>query len=459
MTKQLRLNAFAMNTISHLSPGLWTHPRDQSVRYTDLEFWADLARTLERGLFDGIFLADVLGIYDVFGGTPAAAIRRAAQMPVNDPLQLVPAMALVTKHLGFGITCSVSFEHPYPFARRMSTLDHLTKGRMGWNIVTSYLESGARNLGQDSLAAHDDRYEIADEYLDVCYKLWEASWEDDAVVRDFAHGIYTDPGKVHSIGHKGKHFSVPGIHLCEPSPQRTPLLYQAGASKRGRQFAAKHAECVFVGAPSITVLKKTVAGIRDAVAEQGRDPHDVLIFSMLTAIVGETDRAASEKFADYKKYFNLEGALALLGGWTGVDLSTYALDQHFTYVQTNAAQSMVEGFSAADPNRTWTVREMAEWCGIGGRGGLVVGSPATVSDYMQKVAEEADINGYNLAYAALPETFTDIADLLIPELQRRGVYKTTYQDGTLREKLFSGTSRLRKNHYGRTHQRAAEPKP
>jgi FMN-dependent oxidoreductase (nitrilotriacetate monooxygenase family) len=453
MTRELRLNAFAMNTVGHLSPGLWTHPRDQSVRYTDIQFWAELARTLERGLFDGLFLADVLGVYDVYGDSNAPAIRHAAQAPVNDPLLILPAMALVTEHLGFGVTCSVSFEHPYPFARRMTTLDHLTNGRVGWNIVTSYLESAARNIGLGTLTAHDDRYDVADEYLDVCYKLWEASWEDGAVLRDRARKAYADPDKVHPIAHAGKYFSVPGMHLSEPSAQRTPVLYQAGASKRGRLFAARHAECVFIGAPSTTVLKRIVAGIREAVAAAGRDPHDVLVFAMLTAIVGETDAAAADKLADYRSHISIEGALTLLGGWTGVDLSTYDLDQPFGFVESNAAQSMVEVFSAADPNRVWTVREMAEWCGIGGRGGLVAGSPATVADYMLATAEEADVDGYNLAFAVLPETFTDIADLLIPELQRRGAYKTAYRAGALREKLFGRGARLPANHHGGTFRR------
>jgi alkanesulfonate monooxygenase SsuD/methylene tetrahydromethanopterin reductase-like flavin-dependent oxidoreductase (luciferase family) len=193
-----------------------------------------------------------------------------------------------------------------------------------------------------------------------------------------------------------------------------------------------------------------VAGIREAVAAAGRDPHDVLIFAMLTAIVDETDAAAADKLADYKSHISIEGALALLGGWTGVDLSTYDLDQPFGFVESNAAQSMVEVFSAADPNRVWTVREMAEWCGIGGRGGLVAGSPTTVADYMLATAEEADVDGYNLAFAVMPETFADIADLLVPELQRRGAYKTAYRPGTLREKLFGKGARLPANHHGGT---------
>ncbi|MEX5613835.1 LLM class flavin-dependent oxidoreductase, partial [Pseudomonas syringae] len=175
MPRQIRLNAFDMNCVGHQSPGLWAHPRDRSWQYKDLEYWTDLAKILERGKFDGLFIADVLGIYDVYRGNGEAAIRQATQVPVNDPLQLIPPMALVTEHLGFGLTASLSFEHPYPFARRLSTLDHLTKGRAGWNIVTSYLESGAKNLGQKTLTEHDARYDYAEEYLEVCYKLWEGS--------------------------------------------------------------------------------------------------------------------------------------------------------------------------------------------------------------------------------------------------------------------------------------------
>ena len=213
MSREIRLNAFDMNCVGHQSPGLWAHPRDRSWQYKDLEYWTDLARILERGKFDGLFIADVLGIYDVYNGNGDAAIRQATQVPVNDPLSLIAPMALVTEHLGFGLTASLSFEHPYPFARRLSTLDHLTKGRIGWNIVTSYLESGAKNLGQKAQTEHDARYDYAEEYLEVCYKLWEGSWEEGAVLRDRERRIFSDPSKIHEIRHVGKHFQVPGIHL------------------------------------------------------------------------------------------------------------------------------------------------------------------------------------------------------------------------------------------------------
>ncbi len=219
-----------MNCVAHQSPGLWTHPKDQSHRYNTIDYWVELAQLLEKGRFDGLFIADVIGIYDVYGGDKTVTVREATQVPVNDPILLVSAMANATKHLGFGITASTTFEHPYPFARRMSTLDHLTNGRVGWNIVTSYLESGTKNIDIGDRFLHSERYSIAEEYLEVCYKLWEGSWEDDAVVKDKAKKVFTDPTKVHEINHRGKYFDVPGIHLCEPSPQRTPVLYQAGAS-------------------------------------------------------------------------------------------------------------------------------------------------------------------------------------------------------------------------------------
>ena len=201
--REIRLNAFDMNCVGHQSPGLWAHPRDRSWQYKDLEYWVDLARLLERGKFDGLFIADVLGVYDVLNGSGDAAIRQATQVPVNDPLALITPMALVTEHLGFGLTASLSFEHPYPFARRLSTLDHLTKGRVGWNIVTSYLESGARNIGQQTQTDHDTRYDYADEYLQVIYKLLEGSWEDGAVLRDRERKIFSDPRKIHPINHQG----------------------------------------------------------------------------------------------------------------------------------------------------------------------------------------------------------------------------------------------------------------
>lgn len=458
MSKRISFNAFEMNCIAHQSPGLWRHPQDRSTEYKDLEYWTDLAKILERGYFDGIFIADVLGIYDVYHHSAEHALTGAVQVPVNDPLQIVPAMAAVTQHLGFGVTTSISFEHPYPFARRLSTLDHLTKGRVGWNIVTSYLESGSKNLGLKTQQNHDDRYDIADEYLEVLYKLWEGSWEQDAVLRDKQRGIFADHRKVHPIQHQGKYFTVPGIHICEPSPQRTPVLYQAGASSRGQQFASQNAECVFIAAPSKIAAKKVVQGIRAKLVEQGRDPYSVKIYTLLSIVTDSSDAKAQQKFKEYQSYGSYDGALTLLSGWSGVDFSQYQPTDQVEYIQTNAIQSMLDAYVNADPNRVWTIEEIANWNSVGGNGPVLVGSAETVADALQEWVTETDVDGFNLAYILAHQTFSDVVEFIVPELQKRGVYQTEYAQGTLREKLFGQGAHLPENHRGASY-RVGEKNP
>jgi FMN-dependent oxidoreductase (nitrilotriacetate monooxygenase family) len=448
MIHQMRFNAFDMNCVGHQSPGLWAHPRDRSWQYKDLDYWTDVARTLERGIFDGIFVADVIGYYDVYQDSAWHAIHQAAQIPVNDPIQLVSAMSLVTKHLGFGITASTGFEHPYTFARRLATADHHSKGRLGWNIVTSYLESGARNTGADGLPQHNNRYDVADEYLEVIYKLLEGSWEDGAVLRDRERRVFTDPAKVHEIKHRGKYFNVPGYHLSEPSPQRTPVLYQAGASGRGRAFAANHAECIFVGAPTKAVLRNYVTDVRQRTVQAGRDPSKVYIYNLLTIILGETDAEAEAKLKEYASYVSYDGSLVFMSGWTGIDFGQYAPTDLVRKVETNAIISAVDALAEGDPDKRWTIDELAAWGGIGGLGPVIVGSPTRVADILQEWVEETGVDGFNLAYAVTPESFEDVVNLLVPELQRRGVYPTAYREGTLREKLFGEAAYLPAHHPG-----------
>ncbi|WP_104164150.1 LLM class flavin-dependent oxidoreductase [Cryobacterium sp. N22] len=449
MPRQIRFNAFDMNCVAHQSSGLWRHPDDRSQSYTDLGYWTELAKLLEKGRFDGIFLADVLGTYDVYGGTNEAAIRNGAQIPVADPLLVIPAMAYVTEHLGFGVTAGTAYEHPYPFARRMSTLDHLTKGRVGWNVVTGYLPSAARNMGNEDQLEHDDRYDYADEYLEVLYKLWEGSWEDDAVVRDTETGVFTDPSKVHSIGHSGKHFQVPGIHLSEPSPQRSPVIYQAGASSRGIAFAAGNAEAIFVAASTKAGLAGTVTKIRDALEAAGRDRYSAKIYTLLTIITDETSEKAQAKYLDYLSYASEEGALVFMSGWMGVDLSAYALDEPIGNVKSNAIQSTVANFQAANHDGSeWTVGDIARAGAIGGLGPFIVGSGVEIADQLEEWAAETDVDGFNLAYAITPGTFEDVVTWVVPELQKRGVYPTEYTEGTLRQKLHGRGDRLPDEHHG-----------
>jgi FMN-dependent oxidoreductase (nitrilotriacetate monooxygenase family) len=436
MPKFIRFNAFQMNTVSHQSPGLWTHPRDNSHRYKDPDHWTELAQLLERGRFDAIFLADVLGVYDVFEGSPAAAIRHGVQVPLNDPLALIPLMAQVTTHLGFGVTCALTYEHPYTFARRISTLDHLTRGRIGWNIVTGYLDSAARNLGLNQQLSHDERYDLADEYMEVVHKLWEESWEDGAVINDKERGVYADPSRIHPINHEGKYFKVPGFHLCEPSPQRTPLLYQAGTSPRGTAFAAQHAECTFVSGPSKKVVKKYADDLRAAVHAAGRDGDDLKIYAQALIITAPTAAEAHAKHEEYKRYIDIEAALALLSGWTGVDFSKFPLDATIEYIDSDAGRSALASFSQADPDRRWTVREAAQFIGLGGRGPVLVGDPAQIADQLEAWQDDTGIDGFNLAFAVAHESMRDVVDLIVPELQRRGRYRAEYTPGTLREKVF-----------------------
>ena len=435
MSKLIRFNAFQMNTVSHQSPGLWTHPRAEAHRYTDPDYWTELAQLLERGRFDAIFLADVLGAYDVYQGSADAALRHAVQAPLNDPLALVPLMAHVTRHLGFGVTCALTYEHPYTFARRMSTLDHLTRGRIGWNIVTGYLDSAARNLGLDQQLSHDERYDLADEYMEVVHKLWQQSWDDDAVVNDKQRGVYAEPSRIHPIRHEGKYFKVPGFHLCEPSPQRTPVLYQAGTSPRGTAFAAKHAECTFVSGPSIKVVKKYADDLRAAVRAAGRDGDALKIYAQALIVTAPTEAEAHVKHQDYKRHIDIEAALALLSGWTGVDFSRFPLDATIEYIDSDAGRSALASFSAADPDRKWTVREAAEFIGLGGRGPVLVGDPKQVADQLEQWQDQTGIDGFNLAYALAHESMRDVVDLIVPELQQRGRYRKEYSDGTLRAKL------------------------
>ena len=447
MRKHILLNAFDMNCVGHIQHGLWRHPRDRSAEYLDIDYWMDLARTLERGLFDGIFLADILGVYDIYRGGSETAIRESAQIPVNDPLLLVPAMAAVTKHLGFGVTCNLTYEPPYTFARRMSTLDHLTRGRIAWNIVTGYLDSAARGMGGERMIGHDDRYDLADDYMDVVYRLWEGSWEDGAVLRDKETGVYADPKMLHRARYESPRYKLDALHLSEPSPQRTPVLYQAGASSRGRQFAAKHAECVFLAELSPQNLAATVADIRAQTAARGRDPAEILMFQLATVVVGRTGKEAHDKLEDYRRHASVEGALAHFSASLGIDLARYELDEPIHYVKTDANNSYMDALTKRSAEVVWTRRRIIDSMVLGSRWQPIVGTPAQVVDALVALKETTDIDGFNLSRTVMPECVEDFVDLVIPELQSRGHYKTAYESGPLREKLYGpGRARLPAGH-------------
>ncbi|SDT59903.1 LLM class flavin-dependent oxidoreductase [Actinoplanes derwentensis] len=441
----IRLNGLRQSTVGHTAIGLWRHPDSQAHRYRDLSYWVETAKILERGYFDALFVADALGPLDVYQGSVDAALRDGIQTPTDDPLLPISAMAAATEHLGFAVTVSSTYELPYAFARKMTTLDHLTGGRIGWNIVTSALDSAARNLGLDRQLPHDQRYAKAEEFMEVVYKLWEGSWADDAVVR--AGDVFVDPSRVRPIAHEGIFYKVPGIALSEPGILRTPVLYQAGTSRVGQAFAGRHAEGVFLSAYLPSMARTLVTGVRAEAAAAGRDPSAVKVFAIATVIVAETDAEAQAKLADYQRYASVEGALARWSALMHIDLSTLDLDKPLEYVETDGIRGMVELFTTLDPSRTWTPRAIGEFVGVGGGGPVIVGSPSTVADELERWADESGVDGFNIADPVPPVTFRDFVDLAVPELQRRGLVRTSYEGTTLRENFYGpGQTRVRDDH-------------
>lgn len=250
--------------------------------------------------------------------------------------------------------------------------------------------------------------------MDVVYKFWEGSWQDDAVVRDKEKGVYVDPARVHRISHNGPYYKADGIHICEPSPQRTPVLYQAGGSTAGVAFAGKHAECVFLNGPSQRVVITRVKRIRDKLAELGRDPASVLIFALSTIIVGRTEEEAQAKLADYRKYVDRDGALALLSGWTGIDFSKFDMNEPVKHARNDAVHAAIDNLTVLDPSRVWTVGEIADFACIGGASPVLVGSPTQIADQLQDWMEKTGVDGFNLNPTVKPECITDFVDLVVP---------------------------------------------
>ncbi|MEK6309599.1 MAG: NtaA/DmoA family FMN-dependent monooxygenase, partial [Curtobacterium sp.] len=448
MPKRLLLNVFEMNCVGHITHGLWRLPGNQRHRYTDIRYWTELARTAEAGQFDAVFIADVLGAYDVYQGSAAPALREGLQIPNNDPMLVVPAMAAVTEHLGFGITFSTSYEPPFAFARRMSTLDHLTNGRVGWNVVTSYLPNAARNFGLAEEIPHDTRYEIADEYLDVLYQLWEGSWEDDAVLRDAEHGVYTDPDKVHPIDHVGTHFSVAGPHLSEPSTQRTPTLFLATGSPAGIQRAGAHAEVVFTGGHGV---QRTADAVRDAAEAAGRERRDVKFVTQAAVITAPTQREVEDKVAQYRAFRSEEGPLV----HGSVPFDALRHPRNRTVRDALEAEGVsggerLVGRVALDA----TVGELLDRVDEAWHGAFwAAGVPEAVADQIEGWLDDDGIDGINLRQYHSFDTVRDFGTHVTPLLRERGRLPERYTDGeTLRQRVQGGgSSRLPDRHPAARH--------
>lgn len=441
-TKPLSFSAFVMNTASHIIHGLWRDKDGHQRDFNDIELWISLAKKLENGGFDIIFFADVIGLYGDYRGSWKFHVERGLQIPSNDPLVLLSALAANTKHIGLAFTSAPLQEHPFNFARRVSTLDHLSKGRVAWNIVTSALENAYRNFGYDRIVPHDERYEWADEYVDVLYKLWEGSWEDDAILQDRENGIYSDPNKVHKIHHISKRYKVEGPHLVQPSPQRTPVLFQAGASKAGRDFAARNAEAIFIISPDPTNAKKLIEETRQLATRYGRKGEDIRFYQGLSFVVGKTEEEARQKEQELDKKIDYEMILAHMGGGMGIDLGNLELDTPLENMNTEGIRSHYQWVKESIQGRTPTIKDFLEYRNKRTR---IVGTAETIADRLEEW-RDAGVDGINVINAILPGTYEEFIDQVMPVLRERGL-ANSHQDGptTLRYKLF-GSDRLSDRH-------------
>jgi FMN-dependent oxidoreductase (nitrilotriacetate monooxygenase family) len=444
--RKIHLGVFEVNSINHLTQGIWTHPDQNRIHYKNIRYWIQIAQLLERGKFDFMFFADSYGYPKQ---NVELSLREASGLPGNDPMLIIPALATHTQHLAYTMTTSTTYEAPYANARRFSTLDHVTDGRIGWNVVTTSSKGAADLFGREIFVPHDERYDIADEYLDVSYKLWEGSWEDDAVLVDRVNRIYTDPSKVHKIMHEGKYFKLTGYHGTEPSPQRTPVIFQAGSSERGRAFAAKHAEGVFLKAPTVEVLREQIKDIRRRASEYGRDPRSVKVFTGLSAIVGATKEEAQRKYEEYRSYQSDEATLQSYASVTGIDLTKLDPASYFENIHTEQGQTHTDRFTKHSKARKTVQEVMDDFLLKGFRGLTVVGTPEEIADKIQYWVEETDLDGFNLEPYVLPATYVDFIDQVVPVLQKRGIFREEYEEGTFRERLFGkGVARLPQHHPG-----------
>ncbi|MGP0047269.1 MAG: LLM class flavin-dependent oxidoreductase [Solirubrobacteraceae bacterium] len=440
-----------LNVLTQCSPSptfewMWRHPDDRSATgYRTLDYWTGLARRLEEARIDALFFADVHGLYDVYGGSWAPAVRHGVQVPSIDPLLVIPAAAAVTRSLGFAVTYSTTYHPPYQCARTFTTLDHLTGGRIGWNVVTSYLPSAAAN-GLGEQLDHDRRYDRADEYLKVVRALWERSWDDGAVVLDRDASVFTDPDRVRAIDHRGEWFAVAGPHQCEPSPQRTPVLYQAGSSPRGLEFAARHAEVVFLTLASPRRGGEQVAQLRRLASDHGRDPGSLKALQGILVMVAETEEQARAEARCYEALTESDALLAKWCGWSGVDLAAYPPETPLAELSVQGARSVVRFLEGLDAGRAWTVGDAREFWGTARRPNprtALFGTPAQIAGRMEEWLERADLDGFNLFPCPPTRGVEEICRLLIPELQRRDMFRTSYDDAelTLRERYLGAGRR------------------
>lgn len=436
----MHMNALMMYTPMMHCIGSWAAPGNQIVeRFNSLTFWQQLARTLEAGGFDMLFLADHFSPYDVYGGgEPAKSMEYGIQFPVHDPLALVPAMAVATSRLGFGVTMSTAYYPPTILTRKLSTLDHLTGGRMGWNVVTSFARADARALGLDDVLSHADRYELADEYLEVCGRIWDA-WEPDAFVADAQTRRLVDPSKVTTVVHRGRYFDLEVTPSVYASPQRRPVIMQAGASPAGRDFCAKHAEVIFAIKRDAEDMARFVEDIEARAAAVGRSREEFKIIFGVQVIQAPTTELAHERRQLLHSFVDAEAGLVKLSGVTGVDFAGYDLDQPVRRMDVPGAQGILDIFATEDEQVT--LREAAISYGVSAGCPQVVGSAVSIADTLEQLFLDGRGDGFNVTPASVPDDYEAYAAEVAPILRSRGLLGDEEGAGTtLRDRLFGASA-------------------
>ncbi|KAH8678281.1 luciferase-like domain-containing protein [Xylariales sp. PMI_506] len=437
--KQLHLNFFEMScTGAHMGIGQFKTLGDNQHTKDTLDYYLWLAKLADRGKISCIFFADVYGAEDTYEGSAKACFETGSGVGWLDPMTIVSGMASVSKNVSFGITGSTSYINPFMLTRTVAGLDHLTKGRFAWNIVTSYSKTAAKAMGKTAATEHDRRYDEAHEYMDLVYSMLEGSHEDGAKVFDRETGEAYDWEKVHKVTFKGKYHNTEAWGPTHPSPQRTPVLFQAGTSKAGSAFAGKHAEAIFCGGNKPSDTAKVVKSIREIAAANGRDPNHVKFFPQMTPIIGRTLEEAQEKYQKALANADYRGGLAKMSNYLGIDFSQYPLDEPFSLEgkETNGIQTMIAVLTR-DPSIVWTPRKIGQQMAFCGFGPMPVGTPEMIADVMEQWVNEGDIDGFNIAYVSNPTSYEDLVDLLVPVLQERGLMWKDYAvpGGTFRENL------------------------
>ncbi|CAN5358126.1 LLM class flavin-dependent oxidoreductase [soil metagenome] len=424
--------------------GLWRKEHDFPWDPNNVKTWVSLGKTLDQAGFASIIFADILGAPERFNGSFSEYARQANSFPAHDPLVICGALAATTERLGLVFTSSTMQNQPFALARQTNTLDHLSSGRAGWNLVTTAVRNSYRNFSQLDLISHDERYRRAREFVDVTYKLWEGSWDEDAVVRDVVEGIYADPAKVHEINHAGEQYSVEGPFVAEPSPQRAPFLFVAGASESALDLAAAHAEGWITISDSHERTKDLVDRVRVRTAEYGRDPNHIAVFQGMKFVIGSTEAEANEKYDEIKALADPRAGLIFFGGMMGIDLGAYGLDDEIDLSKVQGVTGPLRGSLPKDADLTRiTLRQLSE-IRPKKNASTVVGTPEQIVDAIELLAETG-IDGINVEDYLFHEGYQDFVEQVLPLLSKRGLFREG-EGTTLRSRVFGEGDHLPATH-------------